>query len=70
MTPLWILSQFLLHFQSSNQKPSLNIFLHFHTADEPQDGDHGGDDDTGLANIRSHGMDLLKVKNFTKYWNF
>ena len=69
MTLLWFLIQFLLHFQISNKKLSLNISLHFYTADEPQDGDHGGEHDTDLTNIQSHGMDMLKVKNFTRCWN-
>ena len=69
MTPLWILIHVYFHFQVTNQKPSLNIFLHFYTSDEPQDGDHGGEHDTDLSNIQLHGMVMLKVKNFTRCWN-
>ena len=62
MTPLWISIHVYFHFQVTNQKPSLNIFLHFYTSDKPQDADHGGEHDTDFANIKSHGMDMLKVK--------
>ena len=66
MTPLWILIHVYFHFQVTNQKPILNIFLHFYTSDKPQDADHGGEHDTDFANIQSHGMDMLKVKTLLK----